>query len=402
MSSLFRKTLDNPQDYFIATYDLSSATNLRDASWDLAIGQSVGNPNVRNRWETEELFENHSCKIVGDESELSKQSSGVVKIAFPIVNTDWKEDGISHLLVQVMGGQLDIDRITRCRLIDLEFPEKVLTYFKGPKYGISGVRKFTGVYGKPLLGAIVKPKIGITPEILLEMVKELVQGGVNFIKEDEIMANPAICPIEVRVPLVSKYLKEMREKGRNVIYAVCINADAPYALERVKRVYELGGNAIHINFWCGLGIYKSIRDLDLPLFVHFQKSGDKILTDKSHRFGIDWAVICQLSSLSGIDTIHAGMLSGYSTSDEGEMKKVLSTLDKYGVLPVLSCGMHPGLVCSITKKVGVNYMANVGGAISGHPMGSSLSGAKAMRQAIDGDLEQVEYKSAIAKWGLIP
>lgn len=399
MCSLFRTELQNPQDYFIATYELSSATNLRDASWDLAIGQSVGNPNVRNKWETDELFENHSCKIVGDEKELASQTSGVVKIAFPIVNTDWKSDGISHLLVQVMGGQLDIDRITKCRLIDLQFPLTVLEHFKGPKFGVKGVRQFTGVYDKPLLGAIVKPKIGITPQILLEMVKELVEGGVNFIKEDEIMANPTICPIEERVPLISSYLKEMQTRGRNVIYAVCINADAPYALERVKRVYELGGNAIHINFWCGLGIYKSIRDLDLPLFVHFQKSGDKILTDKSHRFGIDWAVICQLAGMSGVDTIHAGMLNGYSTSDEAEMRQVLSTLDKHGVVPALSCGMHPGLVNGITKKIGANYMANVGGAIHGHP-GGTISGAKAMRQAIDGQLDQPEYLSAIAKWGL--
>ena len=213
MSSLFRSSLENPKDYFIATYDLASSTNLRDASWDLAIGQSVGNPNVRNQWETDELFENHSCKIIGDESELKTKSSGVVKIAFPIVNTDWKEDGISHLLVQVMGGQLDIDRIVRCRLIDLEFPKQVLDYFQGPKYGVEGVRKFTGVYDKPLLGAIVKPKIGITPKILLEMVKELVEGGVNFIKEDEIMSNPNVCPIEERVPLISGYLKQEKHQS---------------------------------------------------------------------------------------------------------------------------------------------------------------------------------------------
>lgn len=399
MCSLFREKLHNPEDYFIATYDLASSTNLRDASWDLAIGQSVGNPNVRNKWETDELFEKHSCKIVGNEAELKAKSAGEVKIAFPIINTDWKEDGISHLLVQVMGGQLDIDRITRCRLTKLDFPQGVLKFFKGPKYGMTGVREFTGVYNKPLLGAIVKPKIGITPAILLEMVKELVQGGVNFIKEDEIMSNPAVCPIEERVPLISAYLKTMREQGRNVIYAVCINADAPYALERVKRVYALGGNAIHINFWCGLGVYKSIRDLDLPLFVHFQKSGDKILTDKSHRFGIDWSVVCQLAGMSGVDTIHAGMLNGYSNSDNDEMKDVLRILNEHNVVPALSCGMHPGLVSGITKRIGCNYMANVGGAIHGHDWGT-LAGAKAMKQAINGETNEPEYVSAIQKWGL--
>src|SRR5208283_3096927 len=100
---------------------------------------------------------------------------------------------ISQLLCQLMGGQMDIDIITGCRLVDLDIPASVSSHFLGPKYGLKGMRDFTKQYGKPLLGAIIKPKTGITPDILLEMVKELVDGGVDFIKEDEILSNPAIC-----------------------------------------------------------------------------------------------------------------------------------------------------------------------------------------------------------------
>ena len=97
--------------YVIATYYMSSKTSLRDAAWNVAIGQSVGNPNVRNAWETDELFERNSCVIIGDEKELESLTHGEVKIAFPVVNTDWDNDGISHLLCQLMGGQVDIDSI---------------------------------------------------------------------------------------------------------------------------------------------------------------------------------------------------------------------------------------------------------------------------------------------------
>jgi len=394
MSSLYRTSVDT-NTHFIASFDLEAKTNLKDASWEIAIGQSVGNPNVRNSWETDELFENHSCKILHTEEELLPLKAGVVRIAFPTINTDWAEDGVSQLLVQVMGGQLDIDNITRCRLIKLEFPPSVLAHFKGPKYGISGVREFTKSFDKPLLGAIVKPKIGITPALLLEIVKELVEGGVNFIKEDEIMANPSFCTIEERVPLIANYLK-----GKNVIYAVCINGDTPHVLNRVKRVHELGGNAVHVNFWCGLGVYRSIRELDLPLFVHFQKSGDKILTDPSHRFGIDWPVLCYLASISGVDTIHCGMINGYSHYSDNEMSVILDTLRAHNVVPALSCGMHPGLVAGIRSKIGNEFMANCGGCIHGHPSGTR-AGARAMRQAIEGDVNEPEYLSAIAKWGLI-
>lgn len=384
--------------HFIATYDLEGRNSLRDAAWELAIGQSVGNPHVRNMWETDELFEQHSCKVVGNEEEMTQVKRGVVKIAFPMVNTNWKEDGITQLLVQVMGGQLDISDVTYCRLIDLVFPQSVLQYFKGPKFGITGIREYVGVPDdKPLLGAIIKPKTGISPQVLLEMVKQLVDAGVNFIKEDEILSNPSFCPIEERVPLIMDYI---RKSGRNVVYAVCINADFPYVIDRVKKVYELGGNGVHINFWNGLGVYKAVRELDLPIFVHFQKSGDKILTDKNHRFSIDFRVVCQLAGMMGVDFIHAGMWGGYSSTDDQELKDIMKTLHDHNVMPALSCGMHPGVVNAIVTRFGTAFLANTGGAIHGHPSGS-FAGACAMRQAIDGDFDKKEYKEAIEKWGLI-
>ncbi len=382
---------------FIATYELEGKNSLRDACWELAIGQSVGNPNVRNQWETDELFIKYSAKIIGDENELSKVKRGIVKIAFPIINTNWKEDGITQLMVQVMGGQLDIDNIHYCRLLNIEFPSEVKQYFLGPKYGIKGIRDYIGVNDRPILGGIVKPKTGISPEILLEMVKELVEGGVNFIKEDEILSNPDFCPISVRVPMVMDYIKK---SGKKVIYAVCINSDYPYVIDRVKQVYELGGNAVHINFWNGLGIYKSIRELDLPIFVHFQKSGDKILTDINHRFSIDFKVICKLAGMMGVDFIHAGMWGGYSSTNDDELNGILDVLHEHQVIPALSCGMHPGIVNAIKKRFGIEFMANTGGAIHGHPNGS-FSGARAMRSAIDENFECEQYQIAIKKWGLI-
>lgn len=389
----FRSTVDNDK-YFIVEYEIESQSTLRDAAWAIAIGQSVGNPNVRNQWETDELFENHSCVILGDEEQLRTTNVGPIRIAFPVVNTDFIQDGVSHILCQIMGGQLDIANILKCRVTKLQFPPHIEeTYFKGPKYGIKGIREFVGSYDRPVLGGIVKPKIGVSSDVLLEMVKQMVEGGVNFIKEDEIMANPAACPLEERVPKIMDYLKD-----KKVIYAVCINSDTPYALERAQKVAALGGNAIHINFWSGLGVYRSLRDLDLPLFIHFQKSGDKILTNKSHAYSISWDVICDLAGLMGVDFIHAGMWGGYLSDNEDELRRTLGVLHKRGVLPALSCGMHPGLVTAINSRFGLDYMANVGGAIHGHPQGSR-AGARAMRQAID-SVQGEEYDEAIAKWGI--
>ena len=72
---LFVNEIDT-KNYFVVTYLLESDKNLRDAAWNIAIGQSVGNPNVRNRWETEDLFKNHSCLILGEEKELQSKTKG--------------------------------------------------------------------------------------------------------------------------------------------------------------------------------------------------------------------------------------------------------------------------------------------------------------------------------------
>jgi len=323
-------------------------------------------------------------------------TEGEVKIGFPIINTNWEEDGISHLLCQLMGGQVDIDTFDSCRLLKIEFPEELNKYFLGPAHGISGIRKFIGKHNKPLSGAIVKPKTGISPETLLEMVKELVDGGCDFIKEDEILSNPSFCPLSKRVPLISNWINNQSKK---VIYAVCINGDHDHILKRALMVKEMGGNAIHINHWSGLGVYNAVRKMNSDLFIHFQKSGDKVYTDKRHNFGIDWNVLCQLAGLMGVDTIHAGMWGGYLSDDEKELKQVITTLHSHNVMPALSCGMHPGLVQANIRQFGNDFIANVGGAIHGHPMGT-LAGAKAMRQAIDKNHE-IEYEQAIAKWGLV-
>lgn len=384
----------NRSDYILAHYDMQSKTNLKDAAWNLAIGQSVGNPNVRNEWESDTLFEDHSCLVIGDEHQLASIDKGVVTIAFPLRNIDLQSDGISHLLCQLMGGHVDIDIISKCRLSRLDLPEGATKNFMGPKFGLSGIRSFTGQYNKPLLGGIVKPKIGISPETLLEMVKQLVDGGVDFIKEDEIMSNPVCAPLERRVEIISNYLAK---QSRKVVFCHTINCDPHILVDRVNKVHQLGGNGVHINVYSGYGAYNSIRKLDLPLFLHFQSSGAKVTTDQSHRFSISWPVICQLATLMGVDTIQTGMIGGYSNDNPDEIKQCISLLLAGNTIPALSCGMHPGLIDHVTSLVGVNYMANSGGAIHGHP-GGTISGARAMRQAID-KTHGKEYSEAIQKWG---
>lgn len=362
--------------YFYVTYEVESTKSVYDAGWNIAVGQSIGNPTKRSVWETDEMIEDHCAKIM--RSKDFEKKKGTVTIAYPNANIDWDADGIAHLLCIIQGGQVDIDTIKKCRVVGLEIhPQIIDTHFKKPAHGITGMREFTQNFGKPFFGGIIKPKTGITPQVLLEMTKELVEGGVNFIKEDEILSNPNVCRLQDRVELISRYIE-----GKNVVYCFCINADPAHVVDRARFVRQNGGNGVHINVWSGLGSYRSIRNADLGLFIHYQKSGDKVITGKNNPFGIEWTVLCQLAAMSGVDTIHAGMWGGYLSDPEEEINAYMKVLRDGNVVPALSCGMTAELIPPIYEKFGSDWMANVGGAIHGHPQGT-LAGARKIRDAID-------------------
>ena len=396
MVNIFSKEIDSTK-YFIVKYFMKGRTNLREAAWNLAIGQSIGNPKNRSVWETEEMFQNHSCFILEEEDVLKSKKEGIVEIAFPLENLNLEEDGVSQILCHIAGGQVDILEIEQCHVLDINLPEKQEKEFRlKPAYGIDGFRKFNGVIEKPFFGGIIKPKVGMSPDILLEAVKEMVYGGVNFIKEDELLGNPDHCPLNKRVPLITNWLQK---NAPDVIYTFCINGDSPYALERANFVAQEGGTGVHINVWSGLGVYRAIRKQNPNLWIHFQKSGDKFFTDRRAPFHIYWPVICKIAGWSGCDSIHAGMIGGYMNQDDEELTDALKVLWDYNIVPALSCGMHPGLVEYINQLIkSKDWMANVGGAIHGHPMGT-LAGGLAMKQSINKEYDKPEYLAAIQKWG---
>lgn len=365
-----------PSNHYLVTYYIESKTNLAEACEGIAIGQTIGNPNVRiPKWETDEFVEKFCAKIIGNHSNLKLLTTGKVKLAFPVINIDWNKDGISHLLCVLLGGQCDIDIIKKCHVLDIEdfgyIPKNT------PKFGLTGIRKFTGQYNKPLLGCIIKPKIGLSPVDYSSIVEEMVRGGADIIKEDEILGNPFFCTLEERLSIVKQVIK-----NHKVIYLTTINGDSADVLEKANLVSELGINGIHVNVWSGLGSYRAVRNLNLPVVLHYQKSGDKAFTHVDNPYRFSWYVLCKLAAWSGVDTIHAGMWGGYLSDEPDDLKKIMDFLTYYNVVPALSCGMNANLIPKVTQKFGFNYLANVGSACHSHPNGV-YEGVKLLRGAID-------------------
>ena len=266
---------------------------------------------------------------------------------------------------------MDIGSIQACVLTDLDWGiyEKK---FPRPRYGMAGIRQILGVPDRPLLGGIIKPKIGLTPDQIAKVCKEMVLGGVDFIKEDEILSDQHFCPLKRRIPAIREALQ-----GHKVIYAVCITGDGSEVLSKAKVAKKLGASAIHLNFWSGFGLYKELRmKQDLPIF--FQKSGDRILN--TGKFAISSTVLYKLINLIGCDFAHIGMFGGYLSEPVGVLRERVAALAPS--VPSFSCGVQPSLVPDIIKHFGKDIMITSGGYIHSHPKGIQYA-VRELKQAIE-------------------
>jgi ribulose 1,5-bisphosphate carboxylase large subunit-like protein len=353
----------------------------------IAIGQSIGNPNQRSIHENEEIWRDWAATVEKIRP-IAKDRYRVV-IDYPV--RLFTHGSLTHLLTVVMGGQMDIDMIAECQLEALRLPPAVTDAYGGPKYGVEGLRKKLGVNDRPLIGGIVKPKTGITPEKLADICWQMADGGVDFIKEDEILGHIPFCPLEDRVEAVTRVLESY-----SVIYAPCISHPAGQLESALKEISARGANGFHFNFWGGIDLFRHMAS-QTDLVAYYQKSGDRVMTTGG--YAIDFSVWCQLIRMAGADITHAGMLGGYHDCGEAEMKLRIKALgagspNGRATLPSLSCGAKPEMVEGIVEILGSDVMISAGGSIHGHPQGSR-AGAYAFRLAAEGcALLSTEAKAA--------
>ena len=359
--------------YFVESEDMIKAAHA------ICFGQSIGNPFVRT------IYDSKLEKYLPEYT----VNGNTVNMLFPRRNFS-KRDGINYMMSVLMGGQMDIGLFKACILTDLELG----TYeksFPRPRFGVAGIKKMLGVQNRPLFGGIVKPKIGLSVSQLVEVVKEMADGGCDFIKEDEILGNMPLCPFNKRVEAVVKAIK-----GYKVLYAPSITDDGGEIWKKARMAFNLGAGAVHLNIWCGFGAYREIRErVAIPLF--FQKSGDRLWT--TGPFSIAPKVLYKIINLIGCDFAHVGMFGGYLAESVGALREKIYAMGN--TTPSFSCGAHPGLVGKLRFLFGDDIMITSGGNIHGHPMGIK-AGVKAFRQALDGYINPpAELARAIQLWGVI-
>src|SRR6266550_3243935 len=226
------------------------------------------------------------------------REAGRAVLEFPEKN--WGGD-VTLLVSSLLAGEwADSAAFARCRLVELELPAGLLP---GPAFAAPD---------EVLVGAIFKPSLGLSPAQFASTAAALAAGGADLVKDDELLGDPAWCPLEDRVSAVAAILPD------RVRYAANVTGPVESLLQRARRVVELGAGAVMVNaFAQGLDAVRALREAELgvPIFAH--RVG-VALWARERRFGVAPAVIAEMTRSCGADYVQVGSFTGsvYDTPDE--------------------------------------------------------------------------------------
>jgi len=251
-----------------------------------------------------------------------------VKFAFPAENLDVKLGGITNLWPMVAGEVFNFHFIKSAALIDLDLPDSFQKYYRGPGFGIEGVRDLVGVEKGPIFGSILKPNLGLDPERSAQTIAILAEAGFNFIKDDEICVNPSLCPLKERVQSIIKVLDEYRQKsGRNVLYAANVTSDFSVLGKAAEIAVTAGAGGLMIDPFCtGMSAMDYLRrNFDLPIYAHRVGYG---LFCSGPNFSIGYDVFTKLFRMLGADFSHVGGIWGKSEASRRKTAAYVEILRK--------------------------------------------------------------------------
>ena len=313
-----------------------------------------------------------------------------IKIAYPIEL--FEPGNMPNILSSVAGNVFGLEALKKLRLNDIHLPESLVKSFIGPQYGIEGVRQLLKVKDRPLVGTIIKPKLGLTAKDHAEVAYEAWVGGCDIVKDDENLSSQRFNPFEERVVETLEMRDRAEEEtGERKVYMVNVTAETEEMLRRAQYVKDHGGEYIMVDIiTCGFSALQSLRKQDLGLVIHAHRAGHAAFT-RTEDHGINMRVIAKAARVIGVDQLHVGTAIGKMAETKDEVLENVKVLKApmHGlkpVLPVASGGLHPRLVPALVDILGRDFVIQAGGGIHGHPSGTE-SGAKAMRQAVEAVME---------------
>ena len=297
-----------------------------------------------------------------------------------------------NILSSVAGNVFGLKTLRNLRLLDIEFPNKLVASFNGPQFGIEGVRKLLKVMKRPFVGTIIKPKLGLKTLEHAKVAYEAWAGGCDMVKDDENLSSQTFNPFQDRVVKTLEMRdKAENETGERKVYMVNITAETELMLKRAEFVAASGGEYVMVDILtCGWSALQTLRDKNLKLVVHAHRAGHAAFT-KNPRHGIAMRPIAKVARIIGVDQLHVGTVVGKMSETRREVVGNIEALKQpmqgmKPVLPVASGGLHPRLVPALMRLFGNDFVIQAGGGIHGHSDGTR-AGATAMRQAVQATMD---------------
>ena len=396
--------------------------SLESASEEIAKESSIGT------WTEIATLSSDIAKRLKPSVFYINEDNGIIKIAYP--EELFELDNIPQILSAIAGNIYGMKVIENLRLIDVTFPKSMIDVHYGPKYGIKGIRKILGIENRPLLGTIVKPKVGLNEIEHARVCGDAWMGGLDIVKDDENLTSMKFNTFQKRIVETLKVRDKVeKETNEKKIYMPNITAKMSIMKKRADLVINNGGEYIMLDILTvGFSALQEIRSYldDKNVIIHAHRAMHAALT-RNKKHGMTMLFLAKIMRLIGMDQLHTGTVVGKMEGDKREVQEINEAITKNEVkgndftmltqnwgsinpiLPVASGGLSPLHVPDLIELLGKDMVFQFGGGCHGHPDGT-FSGAKAIRQAVEATLDGIslneyakthdEIGKALDKWKL--
>ena len=408
-------------DRIHALYWIETAFPLAQAA-DVMAGEQSSGTFVEIPGETVELRERHAARVesIQELDEVATPSlpgAGVPKgLTSPVyrraqVQLSWPLSNLGpslpNLLATVAGNLFELKQFSGLRLLDVTLPAAFLDNYSGPQFGVVGTRRLSGVPRLPLVGTILKPSVGLSPGATAELVSQLVEAGIDFIKDDELQADGPHCPFDERVRAVMRVVNNHAQRsGKKAMVAFNLTGEINEMLQRQELVLKAGGTCVMVSLnSVGLpGVSELRRHVTLPIHAHRNGWG---MWSRHPALGMSYVAYQKFWRLAGVDHMHVnGLQNKFCEDDDSVISSAKACLtpmfDIAGrgceVMPVFSSGQWAGQAEGTWQRLGsADLIFACGGGIMGHPGGIG-AGVRSIRQAWEAALEgQPQAEAARSK-----
>ncbi len=312
-----------------------------------------------------------------------------LKLSWPLENLG---PSLPNLMATIAGNLYELKPVRSLRLMDMTLPPAFAQAYPGPAFGIAGTRALSGVQQGPLVGTIIKPSVGLSAQATADIVTQLCEAGVDFIKDDELQADGPACPFDERVTLSMAAINRHAERsGKKVMYAFNLTGELDEMKRRHDLVQQLGGTAVMLSLnsvgMAGFNAFR--RHAQLPIHAH--RNGWGYL-----QAGWSYTAWQKLWRLAGVDHMHVnGIANKFQEDDDSVITSARACMtpmftDKpCTIMPVFSSGQTVRQAAPTWERLqSTDLIFLAGGGLFAHP-GGIAAGVSALRQSWSAAIEGV-------------